>query len=1105
MTLVVREVNTAPVLNPIASLTNNELTAFTFTAIATDSDLPANTLTFSLLNAPPGSGISGASGVFAWTPTESQGPSTNTFQVVVTDDGTSALSATQAVTLVVREANTVPTLNPIASLTNNELTLITFTATATDSDQPANVLTYSLLNAPPGSGINGSSGVFAWTPTEAQGPSTNTFQVVVTDNGTPALSATQAVTLVIREVNTAPILAPIGDRSVKEGTLLTFVATTSDPDLPSQRLSFSLDADAPAGAAIAANTGLFTWTPPVGYAPATKAITVRVTDDGTPPLDDFETIIVTVTAHMSPSIALSKPTANSTFLPSAPITLLAQASDPDGTVAKVEFLADGVRLGESTNVPYSLVWSNGSIGSHSLQALATDSDGLTGLSEAVAIEIRPGFITNVTLIATGSVWKYLDNGTDQGTAWRGLTFHDSTWASGPAQLGYDEGDEATLISDGGDPTNRYVTYYFRHAFVVPEPSSIMALRADLLRDDGAVVYLNSNEVFRSNMPEGSVNYLTLASNTVGSAAEYTFYPTNLDPSVLVANTNLLAVEVHQVLVTSTDVSFDFGLMATQSVFFPWIVDQPVEQRSPLGGDVTFAVLARGSRPLGYQWFFNGSPLASATSPTLNLNSVQRTNAGSYSVVISNLAGSVTSSPAALVLTAPTLDPVGDKIVTEGALLSFTVTATDPDLPGQTLTFSLESGAPAGATIQPLPGLFTWTPAEDQGPGSYTIAVRVMDNGTPPQGDLRTFNIVVSEANTAPVLNPIASLTNNELTAFTFTATATDSDLPANTLTFSLLNAPPGSGINESSGVFSWTPTESQGPSTNTFQVVVTDDGTPALSATQAVTLVVREVNTAPVLNPIASLTNNELTAFTFTATASDSDLPANTLTFSLLNAPPGSDINGSSGVFSWTPTESQGPSTNTFQVVVTDDGTPALSATQAVTLVVRKVNTAPALGPLTNRTIYAGELLTFTASATDSDVPANALTFSLVNPPPGATINASSGAFSWTPSEAQASTTNTIKITVADNGQPPLSDTNTFSVLVVNVLKITEVSQSDDSVTFSWNSMAGRTYRVFYKNSLAETFWQQLGQDVPATGTTTSKTDPFGVGSGRFYRVVLVE
>ncbi len=278
---------------------------------------------------------------------------------------------------------------------------------------------------------------------------------------------------------------------------------------------------------------------------------------------------------------------------------------------------------------------------------------------------------------------------------------------------------------------------------------------------------------------------------------------------------------------------------------------------------------------------------------------------------------------------------------------------------------------------------------------------VTDNATPALSATQAVTLVVREVNTAPVLNPIASLTNNELTTFTFTATATDSDLPANTLTFSLLNAPPGSGINGASGVFAWTPTEAQGPSTNTFQVVVTDNGTPALSATQAVTLVVREVNTAPVLNPIASLTNNELTAFTFTAIATDSDLPANTLTFSLLNAPPGSGISGASGVFAWTPTESQGPSTNTFQVVVTDNATPALSATQAVTLVVREVNTAPVLNPIASLTNNELTAFTFTATATDSDLPANTLTFSLLNAPPGSGINGSSGVFSWTPTESQ--------------------------------------------------------------------------------------------------------
>ena len=82
-----------------------------------------------------------------------------------------------------------------------------------------------------------------------------------------------------------------------------------------------------------------------------------------------------------------------------------------------------------------------------------------------------------------------------------------------------------------------------------------------------------------------------------------------------------------------------------------------------------------------------------------------------------------------------LAAIGDKTVDEGALLSFTATATDADLPANTLTFSLDAGAPAGASIDPATGLFTWTPSEAQGPGVYPVTVRVTDNGTPPPGRL----------------------------------------------------------------------------------------------------------------------------------------------------------------------------------------------------------------------------------------------------------------------------------------------------------------------------------------------------------------------------------
>ena len=107
---------------------------------------------------------------------------------------------------------------------------------------------------------------------------------------------------------------------------------------------------------------------------------------------------------------------------------------------------------------------------------------------------------------------------------------------------------------------------------------------------------------------------------------------------------------------------------------------------------------------------------------------------------------------------------------------------------------------------------------------------------------------------------------------TFTATASDVDLPPDTLTFTLSGAPAGAVIT-SGGVFTWTPTEVQGPGVYVFDVVVTDDGTPNLNDSETITVTVNEVNLAPVLDPVGDQTINEETLLTFTATASDVDLP----------------------------------------------------------------------------------------------------------------------------------------------------------------------------------------------------------------------------------------
>jgi hypothetical protein len=136
----------------------------------------------------------------------------------------------------------------------------------------------------------------------------------------------------------------------------------------------------------------------------------------------------------------------------------------------------------------------------------------------------------------------------------------------------------------------------------------------------------------------------------------------------------------------------------------------------------------------------------------------------------------------------------------------------------------------------------------------------------------------------------------------FTATATDPDVPPQTLTFSLgPGAPSGTSIT-SAGAFTWTPTEAQGPDSYVVRIIVSDG---SLTDYEDITVTINEVNLPPVLNPIGPKSVNEGTTLSFAAMASDPDLPAQTLTYSASNLPPGATFDPNTRVFSWTPTSGQ--------------------------------------------------------------------------------------------------------------------------------------------------------------------------------------------------------
>ena len=169
-----------------------------------------------------------------------------------------------------------------------------------------------------------------------------------------------------------------------------------------------------------------------------------------------------------------------------------------------------------------------------------------------------------SIIEKGGKWKYYDKGESPGNNWIDASFDDSQWAKGTAQLGYGDDDEVTIVDYGSDADNKYVTTYFRHTFSLNNTGRYEDLKINLLRDDGAVVYLNGKEIIRSNMPQDEITYNTFASNYVSGNAESAFKTFTVDTENLKQGENILSVEIHQANSTSSDISFDLALSGTIS-------------------------------------------------------------------------------------------------------------------------------------------------------------------------------------------------------------------------------------------------------------------------------------------------------------------------------------------------------------------------------------------------------------------------------------------------------------------------------------------------------------------------------------------------------------
>ena len=404
----------------------------------------------------------------------------------------------------------------------------------------------------------------------------------------------------------------------------------------------------------------------------------------------------------------------------------------------------------------------------------------------------------------------------------------------------------------------------------------------------------------------------------------------------------------------------------------------------------------------------------------------------------------------------------------------------------------------------------------QGPGSYPVTVIVTDSGTPASTDSRVVTITVGEVTSAPMLTAIGNKVVNEGALLNFNASAKDNDFPAQTLTFSLSNAPSGASIT-SGGVFTWTPTEAQGPGSYNVTVRVTDSGVPPLNAFETITISVNESNIAPSLAVIGNKTVVKNNPLSFSAVGSDLDLPAQTLTYSLdTGAPTGASINPTTGAFTWTPSNSQGPSTNSLTIRVTDNGPGSLSTARTFSVVVFNDNTAPQLAAIGNKEVTTQTLLTFQATANDAESTSQTLTFTLENAPAGASIHPLTGVFTWTPTDDQGPSTNVVTVRVTDSAPfNPLNDSEPIQIVVhefitptISVADVEAPAGFNGSLTMELNvslsAPVARTVTVAYATAdgsglAGEDYTPLSGTLVFAPGVTNLTLDLEAAGKATVY------
>ncbi|MBI3071878.1 MAG: putative Ig domain-containing protein [Deltaproteobacteria bacterium] len=789
-----------------------------------------------------------------------------------------------------------PTISPIGPKEVAENSRLIFEVSATDGTPNDSVtLTAPVMpigatfNATPGDPANG---VFSWTPTYFQA---GIHQATITATDSSGLSYSEMVTITVTNTNRAPTFSAIPAKYGYEGSLLSFYVTAYDPD--GDGLSYTATG-LPQGATLYGRR--FTWTPNYNQA-GTYQVIFKATDPGG--LSSSQTVTINIAnRNRAPVFA---PIGSKSGVEGAKLTFTVIASDPDGDA--VTCAATNLPQGASFNAEtHTFSWtpSYSQAASYQVTFRATDSAGLSSYAfVTITISNANG---RPVLAAVGS----------------------KTVAEGAA---------LAFTVSGSDPDGDTLTY---SASNLPQGASFNA---------------------------GTGTFSWTPSYTQAGAYQVTFRvadPGGLSASetvaISVANTNRAPV--------LAAVGPKYGVEGAELAFV-------VTASDPDGDAITYAAIGL---PQGAT--FNPETRTFAWTPN-------HTQAWTYAVMfrVTDASGLTTSETVTMTIAntnrAPVLAAIGAKSGVAGRALAFTVSATDPD--GDALTYTAAT-LPEGATFNQSTGAFAWKPTFDQA-GSYPVTITATDTGG--LSAFETVTISIAHTNRAPTLATIGAKNGVEGAALEFAVNASDPD--GDVLTIAASDLPDGARLN--ARTFSWTPSLAQA---GVYKVTISATDPDGLSASQTVTITIANTNGAPVLAAIGPKTAVEGRPFVVVASASDPD--GDTVTYSVANLPGGASFNAGTGTLSWTPEYGR---SGKYQTTFTATDSGGLSASEVVTITVRDTDRGPVLAAIGPKSVTVGSTLAFTVSATDPD--GDTIVFSATNLPGRASLNATTGALTWTPSEEQ--------------------------------------------------------------------------------------------------------